>query len=374
MASLIAHMSVIADPRQEGKVAHRLSDIVVLSICAMVAGAEGWSDIEAFGRTHQRWLQEHGLFPNGIPVDDTIARVMAMMNPTEFQSAFMAWMREVTTTTEGEVVAIDGKTLRRSHDRKSRKSALHLVSAFACGNGVVLGQERTAEKSNEITAIPALLKLLELKGCLVTIDAMGCQKRIAADILSGQGDYVLAVKANQRKLHEEVTDWLNTARVHEFKHTTHDYYEQTDKGHGRIEVRRYWVSDDLSGLSAPSRWSGLKSIAMAEREVHQQDNKVSIERRYFITSLGPNAPRLGHAIRSHWGIENRLHWVLDMSFREDESRVRRGYGAENLGVVRHFALNLLRQEKTYKRGVKGKRYKATMDINYTEKVIAPILN
>ena len=370
--SLQGHLSIIRDPRQAGKVVHRMSDIVMLSICAMVGGAEGWLDIEEFGSTHEEWFRAQGMFSNGIPVDDTIARVMSMLSPKAFQTAFIAWMKDVTALTHGEVIAVDGKTLRRSHDRKARKAPLHMVSAFACSNGVVLGQERSEAKSNEITAIPALLKLLALKGCIVTIDAMGCQKAIAKQIRQGKGDYVLAVKDNQRSLHEAIVDWFDSAQAHGLKYAPHEYYEQTDKGHGRIEVRRYWVSEDLSGLPAPERWAGLRSIGMAENEIHQGDKR-TIERRYFITTLAANAQQFAHAVRNHWGIENRLHWVLDMSFREDECRIRRGDGAEILGVVRHIALNLLRHDKTSKRGIKGKRYKAALDINYAAKVLDPIL-
>jgi predicted transposase YbfD/YdcC len=363
------HLSIIRDPRQAGKVDHRLSDIVMLSICATVGGAEGWLDIEEFGRTHERWFCTQGLFDNGIPVGDTVARVMSMLSPKAFQTAFIAWMQDVAALTHGEVIAVDGKTLRRSHDRKARKAPLHMVSAFACSNGVVLGQERTEEKSNEITAIPSLLAL---SGCFATIDAMGCQKAIAKQITQAKGDYVLAVKDNQRSLHEAITDWFDVARADDFKHAPHDFYEQTDKGHGRVEVRRYWLSGDLSGLAEPQRWAGLRSIGMAENETHH-GGKCTIERRYFITTLSANAQQFAHAVRNHWGIENRLHWVLDMSFREDECRIRRGDGAEILGVVRHIALNLLRQDKTSKRGIKGKRYKAALDINYAAKVLEPIL-
>ena len=369
---LQAHLSIIRDPRQAGEVKHRLSDIVMLSICATVSGAEGWLDIEEFGRTHEKWLQSHGMFGNGIPVDDTIARVMSMLNPKAFQTAFIGWMQDVTTLTRGAVIAVGGKTLRRSHYPKAKRAPLHMVSAFACSNGVVLGQERTEAKSNEITAIPELLALLELKGCIVTIDAMGCQRAIAKQIKGRKGDYVLAVKDNQPTLHEAIVDWFEGAQAHDFKHAQHDYYEQTDKGHGRVEVRRYWVSEDLSGLEAPHRWAGLRSIGMAENETYK-GNKCTVERRYFISSLAANAAQFAYAVPNHWGIENRLHWVLDMSFREDECRVRRGEGAEILGAVRHIALNLLRQDKSSKRGLKGKRYKAALDINYAAKVLDPIL-
>jgi predicted transposase YbfD/YdcC len=329
-------------------------------------------NIEEFGHTHEGWFRSQSMFDNGIPVEDTIAWVMSMLSAKAFQTAFIAWMQDVAALAHGEVIPVDGKTLRRSHDRKARKAPLHMVSAFACSNGVVLGQERTDQKSNEITAIPALLALLALKGCIVTIDAMGCQKAIAKQIRQGNGDYVLAVKDNQPSPHEAVVDWFDGAQAHDFKHAMHDYCEQTDKGHGRVEVRRYWVGEDLNELATRERWARLRSIGMAENEIHE-GAKRTIERRYFITTLAANAQQFAHAVRNHWGIENRLHWVLDMSFREDECRIRRGDGAEILAVVRHIALNFLRQDKTSKRGIKGKRYKAALDINYAVKVLKPIL-
>jgi len=370
--SLQEHFSIIKDHRQTGKVVYPLDDLLVLCVCAIICGAEGWSDIEEFGHSRKEWLNEKGLLKKGIPVDDTIARAVSMLNPKALQSCFINWMVDVNEQTEGDVIAIDGKTLRRSFDRKSNKAAIHMVSAFACANGLVLGQAKTAEKSNEITAIPALLTLLDLKGHIVTIDAMGCQKKIAKQIIEQGGDYTLALKDNQKRLHDEVKDFFDSGETHDFKCVEHDYYEEIDKGHGRLEVRRYWITNDLSGINERSKWSGLNCIGMAENETHK-NGKITIDRRYYILSIDSDAKRFGHAVRNHWGIENRLHWVLDMSFREDESRVRRENAAENFSVFRHVAVNLLRKDKSSKRGIKGKRLKAALNIVYAESVCAPIV-
>lgn len=367
-----SHFCSITDKRQLGKIEHSLIDIITLCICGVVAGSDGWSDIEEFGLTHQKWLQDKGILGNGIPVDDTIARVMSSLDPTEFQSSFISWMNSLSVATEGEVIAVDGKTLRHSFDHNARKSAIHMVSAFASGNGVVLGQIKTAEKSNEITAIPALLNLLDIKGSIVTIDAMGCQKKITQKIIKGSADYVIAVKGNQKTLHDDIKDFFNESEKQGYQSVNFDYYEKVDKAHGRIETRRYWLTSYLECLVKPEKWSGLQSIGMAENET-LINGKITIERRYFISSLSDDVKTFAKAVRSHWSIENSLHWVLDMSFREDESRIRKNNGAENFAVVRHLALNLLKKEKTHKRGMKGKRYKAALDINYAEKVLSPIL-
>lgn len=371
--SLQEHFSIIRDPRQAGKIEHPLVDILILCVCAVICGAEGWSDIEEFGKSRKQWLQQKGLFSNGIPVDDTIARVVSVLNPKHLQASFINWMHDVAASTEGDVVAIDGKTVRRSFDKRANQSAIHMVSAFACANGLVLGQEKTKEKSNEITAIPALLKLLDLKGNIVTIDAMGCQRKIAQQIIDQGADYALAVKENQQQLFNDITDFYQCCEQNSFKSVDYDYYEEIDKGHGRLEIRRYWITEQLACIGAEEKWAGLRCIGMAENETHK-NGIVSKDRRYFIVSFEPDAKRFGQAVRRHWGIENRLHWVLDMSFREDESRVRRDNAAENFCVFRHVALNLLRQDKSCKRGIKGKRLKAALDIGYAEKVSAPILS
>lgn len=366
--SLTEHFSVIKDPRQQSKVDHELVDILILCITAVICGAEGWQDIESFGHSRLEWLKQFGNFKNGIPVDDTIARVVSSLNPKALQKCFIDWMQNASEVTEGKIISLDGKTVRRSFDKRSKKSAIHMVSAFASENGVVLGQQKTTDKSNEITAIPELLQLLELKGCIVTIDAMGCQKKIAKKIIEKKADYVLAVKDNQKKLHSDIKDFFKICHEENFKNVSHNYFEETHKGHGRIEVRRYWITDCLLCIDAKEDWAGLTSIGMAESERHI-DGKVSLEQRYFIVSLKPDAQQFAHAVRSHWAIENKPHWVLDVTFREDESRVRRNNSAENFGVFRHIALNALRQEKSYKRGIKAKRFKATLESSYAEKVI-----
>lgn len=268
-------------------------------------------------------------------------------------------MSAVEGATDGKIVAIDGKTLRHSYDKKKRKAPIHMVSAFAAENGVVLGQRKTADKSNEITAIPALLDLLDVKGCIVTIDAMGCQEKIVDKIVAKEADYVLAVKGNQKQLHEEIIDFFQTARTYDFRNVQYDYFEEAHKGHGRVEQCRYWISDMLGSISEPGRWSSLSSIGMVESERYI-NGKTTSEIRYFISSLTADAKVFANAVRKHWAIENQLHWVLDVSFREDESRVRRDNAPENFAVFRHVAMNGLRKEKTCKKGVKAKRFNLSM--------------
>lgn len=366
--SLVECFSVIRDPRQESKIEHELIDVLVLCVLGVICGAEGWQDIEEVGHARLGWLQERGFFKKGMPVDDTIARIISVIKPEELQNCFINWMKAVEEATNGKVVAVDGKTLRHSYDKKKRKAAIHMVSAFAAENGVVLGQIKVDDKSNEITAIPALLELLDIKGCIVTIDAMGCQEKIAEKIIQQGADYVLAVKDNQKQLHEEIQDFFVTARSYNFHAVTHDYFEEAHKGHGRVEVRRYWISNTLDTISKPERWRSLKNIGMVEAERYI-DGKISFETRYFIASIETDAKIFSNAVRKHWSVENQLHWVLDVTFREDDSRVRRDNASENLGVFRHVAINSLRNEKTCKKGIKAKRYKAALQPEYAQKVL-----
>ena len=243
-----------------------------------------------------------------------------------------------------------------------------MVSAYAAENGVVLGQKKTDDKSNEITAIPALLDLLDIKGCIVTIDAMGCQEKIAEKIVNKEADYVLAVKDNQKQLHEEIIDFFETSRRFEFKNVRYDYFEESHKGHGRVELRRYWISDMLDTISNPGRWASLQGIGMVESERYI-NGKTTSEIRYFIVSIAPDAKIFANAVRKHWAIENQLHWVLDVSFREDESRIRRDNAPDNFAVFRHVAINALRNEKTCKKGIKAKRFKAALQSDYAQKVL-----
>ena len=323
------------------------------------------------GHARLSWFQERGLLKNGIPVDDTIARIISRINPEELQNSFINWMQSLSKKTKGKVIAIDGKTVRHSFDKKKKKSAIHMVSAFATANGIVLGQKKTNEKSNEITAIPELLQLIDIKGGIVTIDAMGCQKEIANKITEKQADYVLAVKDNQKNLHEEVKDFFLTAIDHEFKNVDYDYFEETTKGHGRIEQRRYWISDNLEGINKAKEWSNLQTIGMVESKRTIGD-KTSIEKRFFISSMEPKARHFANAVREHWAIENSLHWVLDVSFREDDSRIRRDYSSENISVFRHIVLNALRNDKKTKKSIKAKRFKASIEPCCTKKRLSDL--
>ena len=363
---LIEHFSKLEDPRVERNKKHELIDVIVLCVCAVLSGAEGWCDIEEFGRTKLDWLRRYVPLANGIPVDDTIARVISALSVSGFQECFLSWMEDVVKLSDGEIVAVDGKTHRRSHDRKRGVKALHMVSAWACRNGVVLGQVKTDEKSNEITALPQLLAKLELKGCIVTLDAMGCQRAIARQVKEGGGDYVLTLKRNQPELDREVREYFEMAEEEDFDRPEIAHEATSEEGHGRIEHRSYFLSTDLSSLSGVEKWSGLKAIGMVESERHS-GGRVSMEQRYFITSLG-DVKLFQQAVRSHWGIENGLHWRLDVTFREDESRIRRGNGAHNIGMIRHVAMNLLKRDKT-KISYRRKRIRAAFDDDFRDKLL-----
>lgn len=365
--SLIEHFATLEDPRIERKKLHVLPDILTLCICAIVSGAEGWQGIVDFGREKLDWLRRFVPLKNGIPSHDCLAYVFARLSPEKFRACFMAWVDEVREKTDGEVIAIDGKTSRRSKDSRRSQSALHLVSAWACANRLVLGQEVTAEKSNEITAIPKLLEWLDIKGCIVTIDAMGCQTAIAQQIINQKGHYVLGLKENQPLLHEAVEDYFTLAKSNEFKGIPHDYCEETNKGHGRLETRRYWICEGLSTLPSPERWAGLRSIGMVERECVQA-NKTSIERRYFINSIPADAQLFAHAARAHWGIENSLHWRLDVAMREDESRIRKDNSPALFAMLRHLSINLF-EKTSSKQSLKQKRFKAALSDDFRQQVV-----
>jgi len=373
--SIIAPFSQLTDPRVPYLNEHRLIDIITIAICAVICGADNWVDVAAYGQTHETWLRNFLELPHGIPSHDTFGRVFALLDGEKFQDCFQEWVTGVFGGHErGEIIPIDGKTVRRSHGRKLGKKAIHLVSAWASRRGVSLGQFKVEEKSNEITAIPALLEVLEIAACTVTIDAMGCQKEIAQTIVDKEADYVLAVKGNQERLHDDVIAALaspaKTDDQTQFP-LKMDYCQTTEKNHGRRENRECWA---LSGEGIKEKvrdwqqWPKLTTLVKVRGE-RRVGETVSVEERYYISNSNGSAKDLLTAVRTHWGIENKLHWVLDVSFREDESRLRKGHGAENFSVLRRIALNLLRQEKTTKGGIKNKRLKAGWDNNYLLKLL-----
>jgi predicted transposase YbfD/YdcC len=368
-ASIWEHFSVIPDPRVDRTKLHKLEDILVIVLCAVICGAETWVDIVDFAKAKETWLRTFLELPHGIPSHDTFGRVFAALDVRAFEQAFQSWIFDLAGTSEGKLIAIDGKTIRRSLDRASGRAAIHLVSAWVHENHAVFGQLAVEGKSNEITAIPKLLEMLNLKKATVTIDAMGCQKDIAQKVVDRGGQYVLAVKANQETLHEDLRLFLDDAIERDFRGIAHDSYEQTEKGHGRLETRRCWTTGQVEWLRQRHDWPGLQSIAVVDRR-RQIGQEVTTERRYFISSLpGHTAQRIGQAVRNHWSVENGLHWSLDLCFAEDQSRARIGNAAENLSRVRRLALTLLKQETTAKVGIKAKRLMAGWDEKYLVRVL-----
>jgi len=366
------HFSKVTDPRLERTKEHKLTDIMAIAICAVICGAEGWTDIENFGKSKFSWLKTFLELPNGIPSHDTFGRVFSMLDAQQFQLAFWEWVCAVNDIVQGQVINIDGKCLRGSDDQKLGKRAIYMVSAWATENELVLGQRKVDEKSNEITAIPELLKMLAISGCIVTIDAMGTQTSIAKTIIDRQADYVLSVKENQGHLFEDISVLFAVDQASNFKYATLDYYKTVNKGHGRIEIRECWSTSNpeyLNLIRGVQNWAGLRSIAMVicTRIIEGKETR---EVRFYISSLASNAERILRVVRKHWSIENKLHWVLDVALNEDHSRVRKDQAPENLAVLRHIALNLLKQEKTAKGGIHAKQLQAAWDEDYLLKILA----
>ena len=364
------YFATLTDPRcpQAPNSRHLLMDILIIAVCAVIGGAEGWEDIEEYGKAQAEWFADLLDLPHGIPGHDTFRRVLSRLDPEELTQCFIAWTQALSEVSGGDIVSIDGKTLRHSFDQATATAAIHMVSAWASANRLVLGQLKVDEKSNEITAIPELLRLLDLTGAVVTIDAMGCQKEIAKTITAQEADYVLALKDNHPTLSAAVTLFLNDARDTGFADIEHAYHETVDGDHGRIETRRYWITSAIEWLGAKASWANLQSIGMVEARRERGDT-VQIDTRYFLTSLPAHAGRFAQAVRQHWGVENSLHWVLDVSFQEDACRIRKEKGAQTFAVLRHIALNLLRREPHHKRGIKARRKRAGWDHDYLVQVL-----
>jgi len=372
IGSIAKHFGKIKDPRKERTKRHKLLDIILIAICGVICGADSWVDIELFGKSKKDWLKSFLKLPNGVPSHDTFGRVFAAINPEEFEKSFMEWVQAINELTQGQVIAIDGKQLRGSHEGENGKNAIYMVSAWAVENQLVLGQRKVDEKSNEITAIPKLLKLIEIAGCIVTIDAIGTQTKITKTIVERDGDYLLAVKENQGHLYEDIHDLFEEDQPYNFEDAPYSYAKTVNKDHGRIEIRQCWSISDpeyLATIRDRERWHGLKSVVMIISERHIGE-KTEQQTSYFITSLESAAEKILKVKRSHWSIENRLHWVLDIAFNEDHSRVRKDYAPQNFAILRHTALNLLKQEKTAKGGIKAKRLQCGWDTDYLLKVLA----
>jgi len=367
---LLDHLGTIKDTRQSWKVAYPLHEVLFLVVCGTIASGDDYDDIVDWGEAHLPFLRRFSEFHFGIPCTDWLRAVMNRIDPELFAACFSSWVAECWPD-KPDLVAIDGKTSRRSHDRKRGQKALHLVSAFATSRRLVLGQEATEEKSNEITAIPALVERIDLEGALVSIDAMGCNPTIAQSILDAKADYLLAVKDNQPTLHAEIKSYFDTAPCNKVERS-----QTTEKGHGRLEIRTHTVSHEVDWLAPERSYPGafrfpkLTTIAMVESRIERGD-RIETERRSYISSRVLAAEGFAEAVRSHWAIENNLHWTLDVTFNEDQSRLRAGHGAKNMAVVRHFALNLVRQTAD-KRSIKRRRKRASWDPDYLLQILGPL--
>ena len=371
--SILEHFSDIKDIRIERGKKHKLIDIITISICAVVCGADGWEDIELYGITRKKWLGEFLELPNGIPSHDTFARVFAHINPEEFNKSFLNWVKGICKRTAGEIIAFDGKQSRNSGDEKNGQGVINTVSAWAISNKLVLGQRKVEGKSNEITALPELINVLDLAGCIVTIDAMGCQREIVKKIVKKEADYVIAVKNNQPSLYERVEQLFKQAIKTHGQSLRMSSFTSKEINRGREEVRNYLMISDIETSIDPSKkWDKLNSIGMVE-SVRVVNGKTSVETRYFISSLEDDIKKIVEAIRGHWSIENSLHWVLDVTFKEDNSRIKKDNAPANFAVLRHIAVNLMGQNQTRKLSVRKKRFLASLDEEYSRELLETIL-
>ena len=365
------HFGVLKDRRASHRIEHKLIDIIIITICATICGADDWKAIAEYGRTKHDWLKTFLELPNGIPSHDTFNRLFSRLKPEELQRCFIGWMQAVHQVTEGELLNIDGKNLRGAKEPGNSRSFIHMVSVWSAEHHLVLGQKKVDHKSNEITAIPPLLEMLSIRGCLVSIDAMGCQREIAKVIISEGADYVLALKGNQGNLHEDVVQLFTAAQKQNFKNIEHQFHSTVEQGHGRSETRSYWVMGNTEYLIGAENWVRLQSIGMVKSE-RKINGKTSIEQRYYILSLNIDVQRFAQSVRSHWSIENQLHWMLDVSFSEDKVQNYQGYSAENLAVIRHLGINLLSRDKESQIGMKTKRLKAGWDDNYLKDTLTAL--
>lgn len=369
ITSITIFFKDLPDPRMDRTKLHSLHDILAISFMAVICGADGYEDIADFGEARETWLRTVLPLPHGIPSADTFGRVFGALDPAAFAQCFVNWVKHVSGDLAGDVVAVDGKTLRRSFDQAAKKGPLHLVSALAADSGLSLGQVAVNDKSNEITAIPRLLKMLDIKGATVTVDAAGCQKKISQQIVEKEGDYVLAVKGNQKSLLGEVKRLYKEVTTATQKGVC-DVYEAVEKDHGRIETRKVWYTNKIDWMRESQRWPGLGGVGVIQSQ-RQVGDKITEETRYFITSHGNiTAKRMAYLIRQHWGIENSLHWVLDVIYGEDQCRVRKGNGDQNLALLRKISLNMFKREKTLKASLRRKRLRAGWDNNYLLKILA----
>ena len=376
-ASIIDCFATLEDPRIERSKRHKLLDIITIAICAIICGADSWVHIEMFGRSKEEWFQTFLELPGGIPSHDTFGEVFSRLDPEQFQSCFMGWTPEVAQLAPGEVVAIDGKTVRRSYDRSRSRQAIHPVSAWASANTMTLGQHHDLGPGQDRGEVQGdhrhsqAAGTPDLHGCIVTIDAMGCQREIAERIVDAGADYVLAVKDNQGRLHDDVRDLFQGAEEFGFEGVPHDHARTLNKGHGRIETRECWAVTDPECLDYPQtwkQWSGLKAVLKitARRETSAG---VTVQSRYYISSLDAPAGKLLSAVRNHWSIENSLHWTLDLTFREDQCRVPKYHAPQNLATMRQISHNLLKNETSLKVGIQGQRLQAGWREDYLLKVL-----
>jgi predicted transposase YbfD/YdcC len=352
--------------------------VLVIALCWLLCGGSTFNDMEDFGRAKEAWFRTFLRLRHGIPGHDTFNRVFAALKPAAFLDCFLRWTQSLRQAVAGEIVALDGKALRRAGQKG--QSVRYVVNAWASANGLVLGQLKVDEKSNEITALPPLLRALELAGCIVTIDAMGCQKKIAKEVIEADADYVLALKGNQETVHQEVKEFLDDAVVQQQAAAARPrgpkptpnlaFLETVDKDHGRLEIRRHWQSEDLKWFADRGAWEGLRSVGLVESVRQEGEQKPTVERRYYLSSLPVDVDQFARAVREHWGVENKVHWVLDVQFGEDQSRARAGHAAENLATLRRLALNLLRRDKTKKRGIRGKQLNAAWNHPYLLHLLA----